>query len=77
MSETDFLSFQRKLINENVHLRELNKRLMVQLDLHVQANADLLKALKECRGDPEDKDGGNGKDKSKDSRMLVQRKDLV
>ena len=77
MSETDFLSFQRKLINENVMLRDLNKRLMTQLDLHVKANEDLLKALKECRGDQEDKDGGNGKDKSKDSRMRVQRKDLV
>jgi hypothetical protein len=73
----DFLSFQRELINENVQLRDLNKRLMIQLELHVKANEELLKALKECRGDPEDKDGGNGKDKSKDSRMQIQRKDLV
>ena len=77
MSEMDFLSFQRELINENAQLRDLNQRLMIQLELHVQANEDLLKALKQCRGDPEDEDGGNGKDKSKDSRMLVQRKDLV
>ena len=73
----DFLSFHRDLINENAQLQDLNKRLMIQLELHVQANQDLLKALKECRGDPEDKDDLSGKGKSKDSKPQLQRKDLV
>ena len=76
MSEMDFLSFQRKLINENVMLRDLNKRLMTQLDLHVKANEDLLKALKECRGDQEDNEE-DGKNKSRNSNRQLQRNNLV
>jgi hypothetical protein len=51
---------------------------MEQLDLHVEANKNLLDQLKECRGDKaEDKEMPDGKNKFKDFKVPLLMRDLV
>jgi 23S rRNA A1618 N6-methylase RlmF len=71
-------SWITQLIRENQILQNLNRQLMEQLDLHVEANKNLLDQLKECRGDKaEDKEMPDGKNKFKDFKVPLPMRDLV